>query len=109
METFVLDVDNKPSMKFVGERIASTSSSVEQSSNYYSGSVGRWTDLELYKTKGGKWICHQTGHSQWDGEHTRYTGAVCGTEEEVIAFFGHGWLAKYLYFDAKIETVTEIE
>jgi hypothetical protein len=34
---------------------------------------------------------------------------VCETAADVIAFFGHGWLAKELYDDADIEDVQHVE
>lgn len=109
METFTLKNDGAPDVRFTGVELASTSSSANNASSYYSGSVGRWTVLELYKTKGGKFIAHSIGRTQWQGEHDRYKVAVCETEAEVIAFFGHGWLAKSLYEEAGIVDVTNVE
>lgn len=109
METFTLKNDNAPAVRFTGVEVASASSSANNASSYYSGSVGRWTVLELYKTKGGKFIAHSVGRTQWQGEHDRYKVAVCETEADVIAFFGHGWLAKDLYEEAGISDVTEVE
>lgn len=109
MEEITLQSDNAPSLRFRGELLASTSSSNERSSSYYSGTTGRWTTLRLYKTASGKFVCQSIGHTQWQGEHTRYKAVVCETEAEVIKFFGHGWLAKDLYDEAGIEDVTDIE
>lgn len=58
---------------------------------------------------GGKYVCHQIGYSSWVNERTRYSGRVCETVEEVIEFFGHRWLAKDLYEEAKIEDVNNID
>ena len=109
MDTITLRNNNAPSLRFSGELLASTSSSNERSSSYYSGTTGRWTTLELYKTASGKFVCQSIGHTQWQGEHDRHKAVVCETEAEVIEFFGHGWLAKDLYDDAGIEDVTDIE
>ena len=109
METITLDNDNAANLRFTGELVASTSSSANNASSYYSGSVGRWTELKLYKTAGGKFIAQSIGRTQWQGEHDRYKVAVCETEDEVIAFFGHGWLAKSLYEEAGIVDVTDVE
>ena len=76
---------------------------------FYSGQTGRWTTLALYKTVGGKFICHQIGHTRWQGERTKYSGKVCNDVSEVIAFFGNRWLAKELYNEAGIESVNDIE
>lgn len=109
METITLPSDNAPSIRFKGERIARTSSSPDTANSYYSGTTGRFTILELYRTASGKYVCHSVGVTQWQGEHDRYKTAVCETVEGVINFFGHGWLAKDLYSDAGIEDVTDIE
>ena len=109
MEVITLENDNAPAVRFSGELVAETSSSANNASSYYSGSTGRWTTLKLYKTKSGKLVCQSIGHTQWQGEHDRYKVAVCDTSAEVIAFFGHGWLAKALYEDAGIADVTEVD
>lgn len=109
METITIEIDNEPNIRFTGELVASAGSSANNASSYYSGSTGRWAELALYKTVGGKYVCEQIGRTQWQGEHDRRTGAVCSTVKEVIDFFGHGWLAKVLYAEAKIEDAIDVE
>jgi hypothetical protein len=100
METYTLDIDNEPNLRFNGELLASIASDNE---------AGRWTELELYRTQAGKFVCHQVGRTQWDGEVDRYTGKVCDTLQEVKDFFGHRWLAKQLYESASIEDVIDVD
>lgn len=109
MDTITLENDNAAHVRFSGEMVAETSSSDNTASSYYSGSTGRWTTLVLYRTAAGKFVAQSIGHTRWQGEHNRYKVAVCETEAEVVAFFGHGWLAKDLYTAAGIEDVTEVE
>lgn len=109
MEVIVLDNDGARDVRFTGELLASTSSSANNASSYYSGAPGRWTTLNLYKTKGGKFVCQSVGHTQWQGEHTRHKTQVCETEADVVAFFGHGWLAKHLYEAAEITDAQDVE
>lgn len=109
MEQITLDNDNAPNVGFEGELIAEASSSSNNASGYYSGSPGRWTELKLYRTKGGKLVCQTVGHTQHSGEQTRYKVGVCETEADVIEFFGHGWLAKELYSRAGITDIQEVE
>ena len=110
METFILEIDNAPSVRFTGELVASAASSDNQAmGSSYSGQTGRWTELALYKTKGGKFVCHQVGRTRWQGERDRFSGEVCETIAEVKEFFGHRWLAKELYADASIDDVVEVE
>lgn len=110
METFTLEIDNQPNIRFTGELIASASSTDNQAvGSSYSGQTGRWTELALYKTQGGKYICHQVGRTRWQGEQDRFSGAVCENTEEVIEFFGHRWLAKELYEYAGICDAINVE
>ena len=110
METFTIYVDNQPNIRFTGELVASASSSEDRASgSRWSGDTGRWTELELYKTKGGKYVCQQIGRTRWQGERTRYSGKVCETLDEVFDFFGHRWLAKDLYDDAGLDATIDIE
>lgn len=110
METFILEIDNAPNIRFTGELLAGASSTDNQAmGSSYSGQTGRWTELAIYKTKGGKYICHQVGRTRWQGERDRFSGKVCETLEEVIEFFGHRWLAKELYEDAGICDAINVE
>lgn len=110
METFTLENDNAPSMRFSGQLIAHVSSTDNQAnSSRYSGQTGRWTELSLYKTQGGKFVCHQIGRTIWDGERDRFSGKVCVTLSEIKDFFGHRWLAKDLYSIADIEGAIEVD
>lgn len=109
METITLINDNASDIRFSGEIIAKSGSSPNNAHSNYSGSTGRWMTLNLYKTAGGKFVCQSIGLTQWQGEKDRYKAAVCESEADVIAFFGHGWLAKDLYDDAGITDAVEVE
>lgn len=109
MTKYRVERDGDKDLSFTGELIAESSSSPETARSDYSGATGRWSELRLYRTKGGKFVCEQIGRTQWQGEHDRYSGAVCDDEAGVQEFFGHGWLAKELYEEAEIEAVEIIE
>ena len=109
MEIITLENDNAPDVRFNGELVAKTSSSPDTASSYFSGSTGRYTILSLYKTAGGKFVAHKIGVTQWQGERDRNTVKVCENVAEVVEFFGHGWLAKDLYFEAGITDIQEVE
>ncbi|MCP4342115.1 MAG: hypothetical protein GY799_25335 [Desulfobulbaceae bacterium] len=104
-QTFIVPRDDKPALQFKGKLLASMASVPGRGLTYYSGETGRWTELKLYLTVGGKLICHQRKLSQWADSMDSSTAAVCDTKEEVIAFFGHGWLADHIYADAEISDV----
>lgn len=110
MQTFTLEIDNAPNLRFTGELVATTQSFDDMSAGRrYSGFRGCWTELELYKTKGGKFICHQVERSCWVGVRDRYSGKVCETHEDVKEFFGQGWLAQDLYANANIDNAVDVE
>lgn len=111
MQTFIVVRDCDSDIKFDGEEIAFTrSNSNQESGSNYSGSIGHWQELALYRTRGGKYVCSRIDRTQWGGERDSFSGAVCDTEEEVIAFFGRGWLAKDLYDLAGITAfIIEVE
>jgi hypothetical protein len=101
MNTFTLKIDNEPNIRFTGELIASASSSDNRAmGNSYSGQTGLWTELKLYKTLSGKYVCQQIGRTRWEGDYDRYNGKICETIDEAKEYFGHGWLAKELYSKA---------
>lgn len=97
---YELDIDQAPKIAFRGDLIAAVSSEPDR---------GRWTELALYRTDSGRFICHTIGRTQRPGEHDRYSGRVCETEADVIGFFGQRWLAKKLYDEAAISNVVEVE
>lgn len=104
-----LNRDNGRNLVFTGELIGSASSSPNNAHSNYSRETGRWTELNLYKTAGGKFVCHSIGRTQWQGEHDRYSAQVCETESDVVDFFGTGWLAKELYGNAGIDATEEVD
>ena len=108
-ETFTVIRDNNRDIRFSGELIAEASSSADKAGSDYSGSTGRWTELRLYKTTAGKFICEQIGRTQWQGEHARHSAAVCDDAEAMIEFFGTGWLAKELYDKVGIDAAETVE
>jgi hypothetical protein len=103
METFTLKIDNAPSIRFTGELVAEVDNSSSSSSS------GRWTELALYKTKGGKYVCHHIACTNWVNQQDRYRGEVCENLDQVRDFFGHKWLSKELYDRAGIEDVVDVE
>ena len=98
MKLITLINDNAPDIKFNGECLAFASSA-----DPYGSHNGRWTELRLCKTAGGKFVCQSAGLTLWQGEKDRYSAQVCETEKEVIEFFKYTRLAKELYEKANID------
>lgn len=110
MKKYLLEVDNAPDIRFTGELIASAASTDNKAIGHsYSGESGRWAELRLFKTAGGKYICYQVGRTTWNGEKDRHSAAICENYQEIIEFFGHRWLAKELYDDAGIDDTVDVE
>lgn len=95
----------KPSLWFVGEKLGFVSSADFEGG----GASGRWTELTLYSTQSGGYVCYMVGCSSWPNERDIITDLSCDTLDEVIGFFGHRWLAKELYAIAGIDDVIDID
>jgi len=74
----------------------------------YAKNALRSTVLTLYKTRAGKFVAVQKNLSDMTGERTITKAVVVDTEQEVIDFFGHRWLAKRLYDMAHIQAIEKI-
>lgn len=104
METFTLTNDDGRDVRFTGEIIA------EASSRRHTGnSQSRWTELTLYRTASGKFVCYEVGRTMWQGERNRHKVTVCTDHEGVIDAFGDGPLAKDLYSSADIDATISID
>ena len=101
MDKITVKNDNAPDLRFTGELMATASPQ--------SASSGRWTELALYKTQTGKFVCSEIGYTQWQGERDHYKAKACNSVEEVTQFFGHGWLAKELYDEANLDTAIDLD
>lgn len=88
-------------IEFSGFKIA------EASSRNQPGQL-RWTTITLYETTGGTYVCQTIGHSKARNEYARHHVALCDDPQDVIAYFGHGWLAKDLYSRADFNVVTHV-
>jgi len=100
---WVIKRDDEPDLKFEGYLVASATSKTN------TRQIGRWTELRLYQTAKGKYVCEELGMTQWEGEQTRRRVVVVELVEDVIDFFGYGWLAKDLLVRADMLIPEEIE
>lgn len=110
MEEYIVRRDNDSNLRFFGEYLGGAASSTNDAmGSSYSGNPGRYTELELYRTKGGKYICVRIGRTRYEKERDRFEAVVAESISDVIEFFGYGWLSKELYSDAEIDADTIIE
>jgi hypothetical protein len=105
MDTQEIEIprDNAPDLRFEGAKLAGATGK-----GYYSDSQNRWWDFRLYKTVGGKYVCHKEYNSCWQGESGSSDAAICTDESEIIAYFGHCDLAKEIYHEAGIDAVEKV-
>jgi hypothetical protein len=90
-----LHVDDSPDLRFQGETLADVMDEPKIG--------GRWTELSLYRTARGRYVCYRVSQTQWVKEDNRYEAATVDTIAEVIAFFGQSDLAKEIYIRARID------
>ncbi|MBS0555452.1 MAG: hypothetical protein JSS47_23470 [Proteobacteria bacterium] len=110
MESFVVEVDNGPDLRFYGKVRANVRSYSDKARiGEYSGQVGRHSELSLYETAAGKYVCQRVERTRWSGESDSYDGKVCDTVEQVKEYFGYGWLAQDLYRDAGIDAALTVD
>lgn len=92
-----IKVDNAPDIRFSGDEIAQFSSSWDSTQLHFSGEEGWRTELILYKTIYGKWICQKVHETKWLDQKDELSAKVCTSLDEVKQFFGDDWVAKKLY------------
>jgi len=109
MERITLERDNARDVTFVGELIAEAASSPDRASHDYSGAVGRWTELRMFRTKGGKFVCQRTSYTQWQGETDQHEVHIVSEKDAAVFFFGTDRIAKQLYDAAGIDAAEQIE
>jgi hypothetical protein len=110
MEKITVERDGDRNITFTGELIATASSSDDRAmGSSYSGSTGRWQVLRLYKSKSGQFVAQRINRTRWQGERDTYEAAVCSSHEEIIEFFGSGWLAKDLLEEAGIDAAVDLD
>ncbi len=85
--------------------IASVSSKMDQQG----GNKSRWTELEVFETKQGKYICVTRGCSSLSGETTRQQVVVRNTLQEVCGGFTSGWLSQKMLKELPLDPVQRIE
>jgi len=58
---------------------------------------GRWHQYDCYRTEKGTLVVHTQGHSQHDGEESRYEVFHADNEADLVKQVGTTHLAKELY------------
>ena len=102
MYHMVVPRETANTLEFEGEMIGEALSCVDSPDRLYAGSDCRWSELRLYRSADGHYICEQVRSSHWSSAKQRHKVAVCDSKTQIMAFFGKDWLARELYADADI-------
>ncbi|WP_029889833.1 hypothetical protein [Polycyclovorans algicola] len=102
-ETYTVYSHLGPHIQFTGEIVAEVQSSGEFG-HKFSGEIGSWTVLALYRTIGGRYICQLAEMNIIQGRANRIRAVVVDEITQVREFFGEGWLADELYAEIEVET-----
>lgn len=85
MEKLIIKRDGLPPIAFTGERIASASNEINSN-----GRANRWTEVKIYRSKGGKFIATLSRLTCWQGESDRHAAASFDTAPEIIDWLKEG-------------------
>lgn len=96
----ILPQDDGPDLRFSGELLGGVRSRMHH---------GRWHELRVYRSKGGKFIAHHMGCSAWMHEADRSSAKVADALADALAFFGHTPLAKQLARQLNTPVVQDID
>ena len=102
MHQMVVPYEETTDLTFEGEMIGEALSSMGNPELGAKHNDQIWSELRLYRSTEGHYICEQVRSSHWRSSHQRHRVAVCDSKAQIMAFFGKGWLARELYADADI-------
>lgn len=99
---FLVQRQDQPDLRFRGECKARAESPLRN---------GRQHAYTVFVTPSGKWVAIKQGLSMWLAERDIAEVKVVDKVEELVGFFGYGWLAKAIYdqlgLTAQVEEVLE--
>lgn len=100
MDTIELKMVDENNIKFEGELLGSVTSHI--------ASKLRWTELYVYKTVSGKYVCYSVGKTLLSNEKDRCSYAIFDEITDISNFFGFTWLAKHLYSAINLDVALKI-
>ena len=79
MKTYTLTNDDAKNVRFTGELLGEVSSH-----SHFGSRQNRWTELDLYRTAGGKLVLQIVGRTCWQGESDRHEVLVLDAEAALV-------------------------
>ncbi len=107
--TFNIKRDNQRPLRFTGTCIAVAKSSPDSGRSDFSGRSGVRDVLELYQTQSGGFVAARARLTQWQGARDTYDAIAASSKEEIMEFFGFGWLAMDLYATAEWDIAEDLD
>lgn len=102
MEIYTIERTDEQPLRFEGELIASVNS-------YRHDNNIRWTELALYRTRGGRYACVVQAKTILQGESYFTRAAVVEDAAAVVEYFGPAWLSRKLFYEAGIDDEIDID
>ena len=84
MKKYEVERTSQADIRFDGEMLAEVSS---ETLCWRPADSNLWTELTLYKTKGGSYVAQKVKRTWWQGEREFNDAAVCKDAGEVLDFF----------------------
>ncbi len=106
---FVLKRTGQRPLRFRGEEIWSWATSPDRAHPNYLGSTGRWQEIELYRTEGGKYVLWVANRTQWQGEEDVLSVEFFNDIEEVVSFLEDHYPGAAPGLAEEMEIAEEIE
>ncbi|MCP3869404.1 MAG: hypothetical protein GY703_15135 [Gammaproteobacteria bacterium] len=100
MFKMLVPVDSTRAFRFEGEMVGEALGSGGRRESGRVEDSGHWSELRLYNTSDGKYVCEQVNSNHWTGGDESHKAVMCETQREVLEFFGKSYLAQELYMDA---------
>lgn len=108
-QTYTVHRDNQRPLRFTGTHLAVARSSSDRSRSDFSGQVGIREILELYQSQRGDYIACRTIITQWQGDHDTHEAVISSSRQEVMNYFGFGWLAMEIYAAADWDIAEDLD
>ncbi len=96
---FVIARKDAPDLRFTGTLLTRAATRAVN---------GRWAEMHVFKTRGGRFVALKLGRTLWVGESDRVEVQVFETLAQVGEFLGHSALAKFVKDDLGIREFEDI-
>lgn len=97
---YVVQRDNNRPLRFTGMRIGHARSTSNRGRQDFSGQTGISQVMQLFVNKRGEYVASSAFFTEWQGQRDRHDAVVTRNREDVVQFFGLGWLAMEVYASA---------